>query len=63
MNTESVVHDDDETSRPLVQWYPRAGGGGAADAVVIAGLALGLFAIAAGVTTALILSRRAQGED
>ena len=63
MNTESVVHDDDETSRPLVQWYPRAGGAGAAEMVVLAGVALSLFAIAAGVTAAVIVTRRALQED
>ena len=63
MNTESVVHDDDETTRPLVQWYPRVGGAGAGDMVVLAGVAIGLFAIAAGIATAVILTRRAHDED
>ena len=63
MNTDPVVHDDEESALPLVQWYPRVGGGGAADVVVVAGLALGLFAIAAGVTAAVILTRRAHGDD
>ena len=59
MNTESVVHDEDEPSLPLVQWFPRGASMRSPDAVAVAGLALGLFAIAAGVTAAVILTRRA----
>ena len=63
MNTEPVVHDDEESALPLVQWYPRVGGGGAADVVVVAGVALSLFAVAAGITAAVILTRRALADD
>ena len=59
MNTESVVHDDDEPSLPLVHWYPRVGAVRSSEVIAIAGVALALFAVAAGVSAAVILSRRA----
>jgi len=60
MNTESVLHDEDEPSQPIVQWYPRGGSirSVSPDVVTAAGLAVGLFAVVAITTAAVVLTRR-----
>ena len=60
MHTESVVHDEDEPSQPLVQWFPRGGAirSVSPDVVTVAGLAIGLFAAVAITTAAVVLTRR-----
>ena len=63
MNTDSVLHDEDEPSQPLVQWYPRGGALRSPDVVAAAAVGLALFAIAAGVAAAVILTRRAHADD
>ena len=37
MNTESVIHPDEELTKPIVQWFPRAGAAKAAPAAAGAG--------------------------
>jgi hypothetical protein len=65
MNTDPVVHEDDEPSLPLVHWYPRGGPmrSVAPDLLAGAALTLALFAIVSVTAAAVILTRRALAED
>lgn len=49
MNTDSVIHTEDETSQPLVDWYPPGGPLRAVSSHVTVPVAAALGAMALGV--------------
>ena len=58
MNTESVIHPDEELTKPIVQWFPRAGAAKAAPAAA-AGAGAVVFGVL--VNAGFALARAAIG--
>jgi hypothetical protein len=58
MNTDSVVHPDEEPTQPIVQWFPRAG---AAQAAPAAAAAAGAIVFGVLVYAGYALARSAMG--